>query len=64
MNFTNAKNTEIYYLVDGFCEELGTSKKTTSNPYITARLFHDKGYKCIKPFYIPYIPVIYKIASI
>jgi hypothetical protein len=69
MNFTDSKITEIYCLADDFCKEFyralspltigNTPKKTpamSSSEVITLMiLFHDKGYRNFKHFYIHYV---------
>jgi hypothetical protein len=69
MNFTDSKITEIYFLVDEFAKEfekeickhvIGNPAKrpptmSTSEVMTIMILFHDKGYKCMKHFYIQYV---------
>lgn len=69
MNFTDSKITEIYFLVDEFAKEfekeickhvIGNPSKrpptmSTSEVMTIMILFHDKGYKCMKHFYIQYV---------
>ena len=69
MNFTDSKITEIYFFVDEFCKQFEEelSKHLVGNmpkrpPVLTSSevmtimiLFHDKGYRCIKHFYIQYV---------
>lgn len=69
MNFTDTKIAEIFYMADEFCKEfeIALSKKIIGNPpkrnpvlsnseVITIMvLFHDKGYRCMKHFYIQYV---------
>ena len=69
MNFTDFKITEIYFLVDEFTKEFEKelSKHVLGNPskrppvmsnsevMTIMILFHDKGYKCMKHFYIQYV---------
>lgn len=69
MNFTDTKITEIYFMVDEFCKnfEQELSKHVVGNPskrpptlstsevMTIMILFHDKGYKCMKHFYINYV---------
>ena len=71
MNFTDSKITEIYYLADNFCKEFDSNISTKilgkahkRPPTIThievisiMILFHDRGYKCMKHFYIQYVQV-------
>jgi hypothetical protein len=69
MNFTDSKITEIYFLVDEFTKEfekelskhlLGNPSKrppvmSNSEVMTIMILFHDKGYKCMKHFYVQYV---------
>ena len=69
MNFTDSKITEIYFIVDEFCKEfernieshlLGNKPKrppimSSSEVMTIMILFHDKGYRCMKHFYIEYV---------
>ena len=69
MNFTDSKITEIYFLVDEFAKEFEKelSKHVLGNPskrppvmsnsevMTIMILFHDKGYKCMKHFYVQYV---------
>jgi hypothetical protein len=69
MNFTDSKITEIYFLVDEFTKEFEKelSKHVIGNPskrppvmsnsevMTIMILFHDKGYKCMKHFYVQYV---------
>ena len=69
MNFTDSKITEIYFLVDEFTKEFEKelSKHVLGNPskrppvmsnsevMTIMILFHDKGYKCMKHFYVQYV---------
>lgn len=71
MNFTDTKITEIYYLVDNFCKEFDINLSTKIIGKIPKRpptlthsevisimiLFHDKGYRCMKHFYIQHVQV-------
>ena len=71
MNFTDTKITEIYYLVDDFCKEFDNNlstriigKPSKRRPILNHSevisimiLFHDRGYKCMKHFYIQYVQV-------
>ena len=69
MNFTDTKITEIYFIVDEFCQEfennisvhlMGNAPKrpprmSISEVMTIMILFHDKGYRCMKHFYIEYV---------
>jgi hypothetical protein len=69
MNFTDSKIPEIYFLVDEFTKEFEKelSKHVIGNPskrppvmsnsevMTIMILFHDKGYKCMKHFYVQYV---------
>lgn len=71
MNFTDSKITEIYYLADNFCKEFDSNISTKTLGKAHKRpptlihsevisimiLFHDRGYKCMKHFYIQYVQV-------
>ena len=69
MNFTDSKITEIYCLSHDFCKEFKTilssqilGNKSKKEPTLNDSevitimiLFHDKGYRCMKHFYIQYV---------